>query len=432
MVRLVGGGTGLVENQTWPSAGTAARKTRMFPQAATRNPAAPRGLCCPTRSRKRLEPPLKNGSWIGRFVERVRKVALGCRRSIFDTILATYANLSRPSKDSPSVINIDSAIVDAAAFYDHHYAGTEPLFLRPGEMIVLGDKQNRTCRFCGRSEPEVTFKQEAHAIPESLGNKSLTNNYECDACNQAFGKGIENDLGNWSKPMRTFARIRGKTGIPTLKKGGLGPGWRIEYGPSGFVITQYEEDPVFEVNEEQKEVRFNLKRDAYTPIAVLKAFVKIGLTILPAAELPNFSEALAWIQQPDHTMGLVKEFPVIRTFQPGPMPNDLIVVMLMRRRANVSGVPYAFLILSYGNEVFQVFLPSPKQDVAIHGQKLTFPPFPVPGGPDPARYGKASVAILDLTGRELIKGETVSVVIGFDQMALANASGAAAKYPGLA
>jgi hypothetical protein len=58
-----------------------------------------------------------------------------------------------------------------------------------------------------------------------LGNKSVESTYECDACNEIFGKGIENDLGNWSKPMRTLARIRGKSGVPTIKKTGDAPGW---------------------------------------------------------------------------------------------------------------------------------------------------------------------------------------------------------------
>jgi HNH endonuclease len=325
---------------------------------------------------------------------------------------------------------LDPEIAKAAAFYDQHYAGViKPLFLRPNLKMVLGDGQNPVCRFCGRSEPSVTFKLEAHAIPEALGNKSLTTNYECDGCNQTFGRGIENDLGNWSKPSRTFARIRGKRGVPALRKGGPEPGWRIEYGSTGFNMEQYEHDPIFVVDEEKKQIRFDLKRDAYTPVAVLKAFVKIGLTLLPAEELPNFREALAWIREPDHTKGLVKEFPALRTFRPGPMPNDLMVVMLMRRKVSVTGVPYAFLVLAYGNEVFQVFLPSPKQDAAISGQKLTFPAFPTPGGPDPARYGRAHLTLLDLTGREVIRSETVPIVLGFDQAVLTDLATSAGNKP---
>jgi len=36
--------------------------------------------------------------------------------------------------------------------------------------------------------------------------------------------------------------------------------------------------------------------DTYTPIAVLKAFTKMALSILPEAELPNFQAALSWVR----------------------------------------------------------------------------------------------------------------------------------------
>lgn len=319
-------------------------------------------------------------------------------------------------------MELDPDVAKAAAFYDERYAGTQPFFLKPGTKLALGDPQNRLCRFCGLGEPNATFKLEAHAIPEALGNKSLTTNYECDQCNHLFGSGIENDLGNWSKPTRTFARIRGKSGVPTLKKGGPNPGWRIEYGSTGLHITQYGDDPILEVDEEKKIITFHLKRDAYTPVAVLKAFVKIGLTLMPANEMPNFEEALAWIRDKDHSRGLVNEFPLIRTFQQGPMPNDLIFAMLMRRRYGVTGMPYAFLVLSFGNEVFQVFLPTPKQDAQIDRQKLTFPAFPTPDGPDPTKYGKPSVKLVDLTGREIVRGERNPITLRFDQMTMIDAS----------
>jgi HNH endonuclease len=183
----------------------------------------------------------------------------------------------------------------------------ENRFLRPGDKVVLGETANRVCRFCGKTSPAVTFKPEAHAIPELLGNKSITATYECDACNQFFGSGIENDLGNWSKPLRSFARIRGKSGVPTLKKGGPNPGWRIEYEETGFKVTSYENEPLFEIDEANKKITFELKRDSYTPVAVLKALVKIGLTLMPETEIGNFVHSLAWIQNPDHSLVLPSE-----------------------------------------------------------------------------------------------------------------------------
>ncbi len=105
----------------------------------------------------------------------------------------------------------------ACSFHDTHYEVIGAWILEPGKKITLGKQDNQVCRFCGQGCPGVTFKKKAHAIPESLGNKSLYTTYECDACNQMFGQGIENDFGNWSKPMRNFAGTRGKRSVPTIK-----------------------------------------------------------------------------------------------------------------------------------------------------------------------------------------------------------------------
>lgn len=288
------------------------------------------------------------------------------------------------------------------------------LVLRPGAKVVLGDKANRGCRFCGKTPTEVTFKLEAHAIPELLGNKSITTTYECDACNQLFGNSIENDLGNWSKPMRTFARIRGKSGVPTLKKGGTNPGWRIEFGLTGFSISHYEDDPVCTVDEVNKQIHFMLKRDAYTPVAVLKALVKIGLSLMPAAEIGNFPHALAWIYEAGHSRVFAEQSPILYTFQPGPMPNDLLSVFILRRKSSVTNVPYAFLVLGYGNEVLQVHLPSQRRDAALNYQRVEIVPFPVPGSPDRSRYGRPGFKLIDLTGREVVREETFPVTVGYE------------------
>ena len=82
-----------------------------------------------------------------------------------------------------------SEFYDAVAFYDRHYDIIGNWFLIPGQKIMLGDTQNRVCRFCGKRSPEVTFESEAHAIPEALGNKSIFSAYECDVCNHMFGLG---------------------------------------------------------------------------------------------------------------------------------------------------------------------------------------------------------------------------------------------------
>lgn len=259
----------------------------------------------------------------------------------------------------------------------------------------------------------MTFKKVAHAIPEALGNRGLTSTYECDACNELFGSGIENDLGEWSKPTRTFARLRGKNGIPTLKKGSNG-GWRVEAAGQKFEVRSYKDDPFYQVDEANRCVTFTFKRGAYTPVAVFKAFVKIGLTLMPDDELAPFARTLEWIRDRDHERSWIGQAPLIHTFQNGPMPNDKIIALVLRRKAGVTGVPYSFLILGYGNDVFQVVLPAPAEDASVNGQTLTLVPFPTPGGPDPLKYGRARPKTVDMTGRSVVRGEETQVRIGYE------------------
>lgn len=299
-------------------------------------------------------------------------------------------------------------------FYEMNYDIIGQWFISPGKKIILGDMTNRKCRFCGEQSPEVSFRKVAHAIPESLGNKSLESAYECDSCNEGFGEGIENDLGNWSKPIRTLIRIRGKSGVPTLKKGGDKPGWRIEYDQSRLNITAYEDDPIYDVDEEKKEVNFKLRRDSYTPVAVLKSFMKIGITLLPEIEVPNFSGLITWIRESDHSKLYLDKCPVIYTFQPGPLPNDLIVALILRRKDMVTDYPYCFLVFSYGNEVFQVPLPSETKDVETSKKTFTIYPFPVPGHPDSSRYGEPKRSILDWMDSKVRKGEIATIQMGYD------------------
>jgi len=298
----------------------------------------------------------------------------------------------------------------AADFYHQHYHAIRPS-LRPGtNKTKLGDEGNRICRFCRKREPEVSFRSDAHAIPESLGNKILFTNYECDSCNQFFGRGIENDFGIWSHIDRTLGGISGKHGVPTAK----GAGWRIENESDHIQVKRDGTAPDYVLDEEKKRFQFDIERGTYTPVAVLKAFVRIGLTLMPGEELPNFSEALDWIQEEDHTKSSVEQCPVFETSLSG-IKLDRVHAFLLIRKVGVRGVPYAFLNLAYGYKMFQVCLPS-LQDRAINGRDLTFPPYPILNEIDPALYREISVKPLDFCGREQVKGEQVPVVFGFAQI----------------
>lgn len=279
------------------------------------------------------------------------------------------------------------------------------LALRPTEKKYLGDRQNRSCRFCGRKPPVVTFKQEAHAFPEAIGNKSIITYYECDECNGKFGRGVDDDFGKWSKPLRTFYQIGGKTGVPTLKREGLS-GWRIELKQDGFVFQQHVDNPVVQFDEPNSRLSVGVPLDSHVPIAVFKAFVKMALSLLPDSEVANFSWTYKWLQEDVHTRPLHPEMAwVWYTFTPGPRPFEGITSLLFLRKVGTDNLPYCIFVLAVGNECYQLFVPCPDKDKALLGTKVTMPILPTPYHAMTSKYGPSTAPLFyDLSGTEGVRG----------------------------
>lgn len=310
-------------------------------------------------------------------------------------------------------------VLDTSAFYSASYDFTQSFILRPGELKILGPNTNRVCRFCGRDESAASFKKRAHAIPEACGNKSLFTNWECDDCNRNFGTSIENDLAAFLTPARTFSRISGKNGVPSIKQHGTAVNrWRIDVKQGVIAIRDFEEDPMIEMEWGKKQIKLEVLRDAYTPIAVSKAFVRIGLTLLPPDDLEDFQHALNWIVNPDHDAPGPRRIPAFCAFQPGPMRNDIMSAIVLRRKSADLPLPYAFVVLAFGNYQYQVCLPSETKDIHVMGSKfVNLPAFPmVSFSTDFAKYGYPVLNSLNLYETTRLKSVKVRVTLKYDRI----------------
>jgi hypothetical protein len=305
------------------------------------------------------------------------------------------------------------------AYYEQNYETIDVWSFTPQEKIRLGNKHDRQCRFCDRREPDVTFKKKAHAIPEAIGNKSLLTYYECDECNEAFGSGIETDFGNWSKPMRTMSRIKGKTGVPTIRERRDG-GWRIEYHPTGLKANQDEIDKVMEVNQDTKTLTFRLRRDPYTPVSVLKALIKMGLSVFPDSEMPHFRPALDWIRPGNTKVTLVNPTSVLHTFIGGSTRSDLITISTLRRKNDSLLIPYAFFLLTYGSEMFQTFVPSAAKDRHVYGNMINLPRFPNIRDLDNGENGNSTTSLLDLSGTSVVTNDVITLDLAYENRVVAS------------
>lgn len=314
------------------------------------------------------------------------------------------------TKNQPT---LSPAEYNALLFYEKHYDILGQWFMSPdSEKEYLGEPGTWVCRFCKKSKPEVTFRKVAHVVPQLLGNKTLMSLYECDDCNKAFGEGIENDLGNWTKPIRTLTRIRGQSGVPVLKREGSGA-WRIEYKNNSLNIFAKDANPPFSVDEANSRVIFKLPRDPYTPIAVLKAFLRIALTLIPNDEIHVFYELLSWVMNKDHSVPLLRSCSVIRTFYPGPQRNDLVVAILLKRKEGIEGLPYIFMVLSYGSEVYQLPVPCPIRDRPLSVKVSECPLFPRPNSCDDTAYGAPATEYVDLMDSNVVAHDVGEYVMHF-------------------
>jgi len=295
-------------------------------------------------------------------------------------------------------------------FFDEHYDPLEHISILQDERVLpLGEIEKRFCRFCGKGIPDTTFSDEAHALPELIGNKHLVSYYECDNCNKKFSK-LEDQFGKFIKPWRTLTFISGKNGVPKYKTSdGLS---RIEYLNKTLNIKTSNKNPIIKKDEKNKMWKVIQYRESYYPIAVFKCLVKMALTLIPEEELCFFEETLNWICKDSfiddgHDLGnLICLF----SFAPGIYTNNFIQAWLLKRKDDKAILPYVIFVLIFKNYFFQIYLPLSLKDCHLIGHNFKLPFFPTPLD-DNCPYGKVRRKKFDLSSKECIKKEPVVMQI---------------------
>ena len=98
------------------------------------------------------------------------------------------------------------------------------------------------------------------------------------------------------------------------------------------------------------------------------------------------------------------------------MPNDVFRAAVLRRKAAARKVPYAFVVLAFGNHQYQVCIPSPTQDRELFDARYQMAPLPTVFGVDPAEYGHPRPQPLDLTGTTPVSGHECRAALHYDRM----------------
>lgn len=280
------------------------------------------------------------------------------------------------------------------------------------DKIHIGEKTNKVCRFCHKNEDETSFKNVAHAIPESIGNKKIILYEECDDCNKFFSENIEVHFDKLTKPLRNVGQVKGKRSVPSYKtKDKLS---RIDV-KDDFQIQERIDSRITTFDEENNQIILNYEVEPYIPQAIYKTFVKMALSVMPSDELKNFKEALQWIQEPDHTKTFMQPLKVLTTFIPGPNKHPEPVVFLLKRKTETNKYPYSIFVVAFGNMIYQIVVPSLygiERDSETTTTIIKFPsPFEITN-----EHGKVKHGVEDWTSSEVVKGKKIPVHLSYESM----------------
>lgn len=280
-----------------------------------------------------------------------------------------------------------------------------------GPKKIIGDRERKKCRFCGRLSNETTYSNEAHAIPEFLGNHQLILANECDICNKHVSEYLEDHLDKYTKPFRTIAQIKGKRKVPTIlsfdKKS------RLEKNQEGLKIQAQEDSDFIVHDDENNKFTMHVDLEPYIPAAVYKALVKIGISSIENEnELGAFEITNKWILDPDHSKHIMTPLKVWTTFIPGPRPNVDVTLFVFRKKPGFK-ICHSLMILGFGNFIFQLVIPSHLDEKECDVKEVSYPFFPSPFEKD-WDYGALKYSLEDLTSAEIVR-KKAPITMQYDQ-----------------
>lgn len=282
------------------------------------------------------------------------------------------------------------------------------------KKVKLGDNTTRICKYCGKSEPEVNFRSVSHAIPEFIGNKSLTDYDECDQCNDFFSMAIEDHFAKYLGALRTVAQLKGKKGVPTyVAKDGKS---RISLEQAGMKMTSYEQDPLVDLDLENNKMLIKAYRKPYVPMGAFKCIVKMALAIMPKQDLTECQHLVKWIREDKHSFESFPYKPLnaLLQFTPGPAPYKGVHLFLLKRKNTSEPIPYIHFIVAFGNTLFQIILPMPTQDKHLMGKSMSVTFFPVPFDKD-YEYGQTTRRDIDFTSPDIVRDEYQPLSMVFER-----------------
>jgi hypothetical protein len=233
-----------------------------------------------------------------------------------------------------------------------------------GRPIYVGIRNPRKCYFCGKTKGQTTFRQDAHLIPECIGNRNILSLHECDECNRLFSH-FDNALAAYIGPVRCFWRITTKKGRPNFKDPHTN--LKINNATKTIMVTSRQEgDPEFTIDEANNTLKLSLKKEGYIPVLAFKALVKIGISLLEEEEVEQFSTTIDWLKSDSKPEYLHWDFSVLPWTFVGTQTLRPEVRLFKRKVIELDGKALEkCVLLRFGRMQYQYFIPFSRHDILL-------------------------------------------------------------------
>ena len=257
----------------------------------------------------------------------------------------TFAYLSELETGVPADKTMEEYIYENGNFLSIY----NPYAISPDKSTIrIGTKQkdNRVCRYCNKTMPEVTFKNKSHTISHALGNICFITNDECDSCNKKFGLSIEQDFFHYVEMFNSLAHKNFRLGGIDFSKDNDGH----------IYVTNLDKNIL--LKETDSEIIYNYKGNVIKLQNVYRAMCKYAIGFLPSNILKDLTNTIKWING-DYN---IESLPIVKkklhtSFQKQPIMNIFI-----RKEVTDMSYPYLFVDFHLNYLEFLFIVPNTLQD----------------------------------------------------------------------
>lgn len=245
----------------------------------------------------------------------------------------------------------------------------EILVYSPRRKTIYGekDKTNRICKYCKRSSSETTFHEEAHAISEALGNKTLISAEECDECNHLFSSTIEKDIFNYLKIFRVLYGKKGKKTIPELY---FNNGIKLYYKKNVDVNGEKKDIAVFEDKKGTASLdennNFNIPLELSENVNfmnIYRCLVKFAIAVLPMEIVNKLNRTIEWIKNIKNDSSILNLPKVAHLITSNAYYDQPEITIYKRKENGNRELPFLFCELKIEFFVFVYIIPFTDGDI---------------------------------------------------------------------